>query len=301
MKHSDPSERNLFRRTVSAVFFLCLVMALTFLPTACGGSQEGASLGVAAYAEMEALLKAHPSRDAGQGSLDAAHWIAARLRDGSSGKDASVPQLIPVPGGPGPMANVLYTPAGVRPVAVLVSHFDTKSGIPGFVGANDGGSTTGLLLALAKHRPNLPVIYLFVDGEECVNTYTSGDGLHGSWHAARTGVGGQLPVIVLDMLGDRGFTPALAANGSPWLNGVIRRAAARTGLTLGDAGVMVDDHVPFVACGRRTADIIDFSFGPENAWWHTSEDTADKVSAESLAKAAALVIETVRLLEKEAQ
>lgn len=272
--------------------FLCAALALAL---GCGGGPTAAdrAVGEAALAHAEALCAERPSRDAGRGSVAAAEWIAARL-------PAEGTQVERFEGAPGPMANVWHCRVG-RPVAVLASHFDTKAGIPGFVGANDGASTTGLLLALAEEG-TLPAAYLFLDGEECRAAYGANDGLHGSWHAARSGrLPRDVPVIVLDMLGDAGFNPGLASNGSPWLNGILRRAAREAGVEVGDAGAVVDDHLPFVAEGYRAADLIDFEYGPGNAWWHTAQDEPGKLSAGSLARAAAVVRRAVALLEREAR
>lgn len=281
---------SLRRAFVSLWLGACAALAAA---VGCGGGPVAReqALGEAALGHAAALCAACPARVAGQGSVGAADWIAARLpREGT--------EIDRFGGAPGPMANVWHCRVG-RPVALLVTHFDTKAGIAGFVGANDGASTTGLLLALANEG-RLPVAYLFADGEECRVAYSGEDGLHGSWRAARSGrIPRGTPVIVLDMLGDAGFTPALAGNGSPWLNGVLRRAAAEVGVALGDAGEIIDDHVPFVAEGYRAADVIDFEYGPGNAWWHTARDTPDKLSAASLARAAALVRRAVELLEEE--
>ena len=57
-----------------------------------------------------------------------------------------------------------------------------------------------------------------------------------------------------------------------------------------------DDHVPFLEAGMKAIDLIDFSYGPDNAWWHTSEDTCDKVSGESLLKSGRLVCEMLNIL-----
>ncbi len=282
------------RKTVLACGAALLALAAG---CACAGCREAGptardrAIGAEALAHAEALVAAHPTRVGGEGSAEAAAWIAARLpREGTRIDRFGTPF--------GPMANVWHCRAA-RPVAVLVSHFDTKAGIPGFVGANDGASTTGLLLALAGEGA-LPVAYLFVDGEECREAYSAQDGLQGSWRAARAGaIGRDTPVIVLDMLGDAAFNPGLAANGSPRLNALLRRAGEAVGVPLGDAGDVVDDHVPFVAAGYRAADIIDFDYGPGNAWWHTAQDTPDKLSAEALARAAALVRRAVGLLEEE--
>lgn len=278
-----------------AFFGLALCVATLLLGCGRGVTAHDQAIGERALAEAKALVAAHPQREAGEHSAKVAHWLAGRF---TSPKAQPLPFETPY----GTMANVVR-PCPARlgpPVAILASHFDTKRGIPGFVGANDGASTTGLLIALAE-LSDLPVIYLLLDGEECREDYSAHDGLHGSWHAARGGHGlpKALPVIVLDMLGDQGFTPALAANGSPALNAVLRRAAKDVGVALGDAGDIIDDHVPFVAEGWRAADVIDFNYGPGNGWWHTAEDSPEKLSATSLAQAAALVRRTVELLKKE--
>ena len=71
------------------------------------------------------------------------------------------------------------------------------------------------------------------------------------------------------------------------------RAAAKAGLgRLVSRSDMVvkDDHQPFLDLGFPAIDLIDFSYGPGNSWWHTKEDTLDKISAESLHHAGSLVL-----------
>ncbi len=258
---------------------------------------EDEAFGSAAIAEATALIEAHPQRIAGKDSLAVAGWIASRL-------EGCAPQCVPFETTYGTMCNVLAqgrpVANGAEPVAIVASHFDTKDGIEGFVGANDGASTTGLLITLAQ-KSELPVLYLFLDGEECKVDYSRKDGLHGAWHAAsgKMGLDPGLPVIVIDMLGDKDFTPTLASNGSSTLNHLVYRAAEMLGLPMAASGAIVDDHVPFVTLGWRAIDIIDFWFGPDNAWWHTPEDTMDKVSADSLAKTAALLRVTIDLIREE--
>lgn len=254
------------------------------------------ALGAEALRAASALVHAHPSRIAGVDSRQVAAYLQQQLTHPN--RTATVH---PFSAPQGTMVNVLYSaPKGVEPKALLVSHYDTKVGIPNFVGANDGASTTGLLIALANGT-DWPVMCLLVDGEECVEEYSAIDGLHGSWFAAKEGVGGTLPVIVLDMLGDKDFTPTLSENGSTRLNGLIFRAAAEAGIPLERGGEIIDDHVPFAAYRRTVANIIDFEYGPDNCYWHTEEDTLDKLSADSLAKTVALVRYTLDNLQKEEQ
>ncbi len=267
-------------------------------------TQDDIVLGEIALSEAKALVEAHPKRVAGEDSEAVTEWIMSRL------VGCSRIQCIGFDTPYGKMRNILVPSRpvveGAKPVAVIASHFDTKAGIENFVGANDGAGTTGLLMAMARVS-DLPVLYLFLDGEECRQSYSMTDGLCGAWfvakhpsyHDSNWGFGSSLPVIVIDMLGDKDFTPSLASNGTPALNRLARRAAESVGLTLADAGPIVDDHVPFVTQGWRAIDIIDFRYGPENAWWHTSDDTVDKLSADSLAKTAALLRAMVDLLKEE--
>ena len=59
---------------------------------------------------------------------------------------------------------------------------------------------------------------------------------------------------------------------------------------------MEDDHIPFAREGVPVADLIDYSYGPNNAYWHTPQDTMDKLSAESLKIVGSVVLETIQLL-----
>jgi hypothetical protein len=272
--------------------FLCSIFvagALVFFL----GCEEARSaemqLGERAFAYAAAFIEAHPQRDAGVHSEAVAAWIAKQLGEGAVLQPFQTSRVT--------MVNVVKPHP--QAVAIVASHYDTKVGIPNFVGANDGASTTGLLLAMATET-DWPVTYLFLDGEECRKAYSAKDGLHGSWHYAQQAPASeQLPVIVLDMLGDMDLQMGLAANGSSQLNRLIRRAAKRAGIPLTDAGEIVDDHLPFVIEGWQAADVIDFDYGPENRWWHTADDTMAKVSAASLAQAATLVREVIECLTKE--
>lgn len=184
--------------------------------------------------------------------------------------------------------------------AVVVSHYDTKAGVD-CPGANDGASTSGLLTGLANaladrpfHRGN--VMLVWTDGEECFESYSANDGLHGSRRAAaRLRESGRKvrAVVCVDMLGDRDLHVSVPANGTAALAEAALRAAAKAGLgRLVSRSDMVvkDDHQPFLDLGFPAIDLIDFSYGPGNSWWHTKDDTLDKISAESLHHAGSLVL-----------
>ncbi len=188
---------------------------------------------------------------------------------------------------------------------VLVSHFDTKHGCPG---ANDGASTSGLLVAFANilaraPRPAGNVMLVWTDGEECQGErYSRDDGLQGSRRAAEHLKRKARPVqavICLDMLGDRDLNISIPANGTRSLARIACHAARRIGepgLVALSADSVMDDHLPFLEAGYRAIDLIDFDYGPGNCWWHTAEDTCDKISEASLLKAGRLVAEMLNIL-----
>ena len=175
------------------------------------------------------------------------------------------------------------------PSFLLCSHYDTKmfEAIK-FVGANDGGSSTGLLLELARvigRHPNLAakIELVFFDGEEAYDHFSETDGLYGSrYFAKQLGGSGQFrDGILFDMVGDRSLDVTLPADSPPEMARDIFAAAdalkLRNYFTYLDRE-MIDDHSPLNAIGIPTIDVIDFDY----SWWHTAGDTMDKISAQSL-------------------
>jgi len=177
------------------------------------------------------------------------------------------------------------------PLFLLCSHYDTKMfDAIRFVGANDGGSSTGLLLELARvigQHPNLArkIELVFFDGEEAIEQFSQTDGLYGSRYFARQLQSGGAKQfrggLLFDMVGDRSLGITLPANSPVEIARDIFAAAEVLKLRnyftyLGRE--LVDDHVPLNAIGIPTLDIIDFDY----PWWHTADDTIDKVSAQSL-------------------
>jgi hypothetical protein len=175
---------------------------------------------------------------------------------------------------------------------LLCSHYDTKTfDTIRFVGANDGGSSTGLLIEMARVLALSPALaakieLLFFDGEEAFETFTATDGLYGSRHFAQelrdSGKAKSLRGgILFDMIGDKSLDVTLPPDSPPDLTRNIFAAADALGQRnhftyLG--GGMTDDHTPLNEIGIPVIDLIDFDFPP----WHTAGDTLDKISAESL-------------------
>jgi len=184
-----------------------------------------------------------------------------------------------------------FSPRGkaASPSFLLCSHYDTKMfDTIRFVGANDGGSSTGLLLELARvmgQHPDLArkIELVFFDGEEACEQFSEKDGLYGSRYFARELQdprqfrGG----LLFDMIGDRSLGITLPSDSPAEMARDIFAAAEALKLRnyftyLGRE--LIDDHAPLNAIGIPTLDIIDFDY----PWWHTADDTMDKISAQSL-------------------
>ena len=189
---------------------------------------------------------------------------------------------------------------------VVVSHFDTKPG-SGCPGANDGASTSGLLIGLANaflnwQAPKGNLMLVWTDGEECMSAYGPDDGFWGSKRAAEYLVSKNRQVqavICVDMLGDKNLEISIPSNGSPALANIAIHAAKRAGypgLVKPVEELVKDDHVPFMDKGFKAVDLIDFDYGPDNSYWHTPQDTVDKISEESLLKSGRLVAEMLNIL-----
>jgi hypothetical protein len=177
---------------------------------------------------------------------------------------------------------------------LIASHYDTKFYTEFvFVGANDGASGNAVQLELARIMATSPAVaqrveLVFFDGEEASVQYTPLDGLHGSRHYARAWR--EWPRdrrprrgLLLDMVGERDLKIEMPANQS---SDALRQLALRAAADAGHArhfGLstqeILDDHVPLGMAGLEMVNFIDLNYRV----WHTAEDTADQLSAESLA------------------
>jgi len=216
------------------------------------------------------------------------------------------------PNGAFPMRNIIAKFAGTKPgVVVIATHYDTLMRVKGFVGANDGGSGTGLLLELANQfraakRNGYSVWLVWLDGEESVREWSDTDSLYGSRHLAakwqKDGTVSQIKAFLLaDMIGDADLNIDRDQNSTPWLEDLVYQAATQLGYqshffarTIG----IEDDHIPFARAGAPVADLIDFDYGYNNVFWHTPQDTLDKLSPKSLAITGDVLLESVRLLDQ---
>ncbi|MDR3763800.1 MAG: M28 family peptidase [Acidobacteriota bacterium] len=211
-----------------------------------------------------------------------------------------------------PMDNIIAKFPGKKDgILVIAGHYDTNYPLKNtsFIGANDGGSNVGLMLeiaaALREHgNDGYSVWLVFTDGEEAMKTWSDQDSVYGSKQlAARWAKDGTADKVkaflLLDMIGDKDLHLEQDANSTPWLAEVVRRAGARAGrqaVFSNRVNGIEDDHLPFRAVGIPVDDIIDLDYGFDNIYHHTTEDTPDKCSAQSLQAVGDIVMETLRAL-----
>ena len=214
------------------------------------------------------------------------------------------------------MVNLMLKFPGTSGKAIVVTgHYDTKR-IPmvRFVGANDAGSSTGFLIEFArvishmKHPDDVCVV--FFDGEEAVVNWTGTDSLYGSRHLvtkwAADGTLSRVKALInVDMIGDKDLDISNDENSSQSLRSMVWQIAEKQGNSTyfrRDPGGVDDDHVPFVNSGVNAIDIIDLDYGPRSpqtpngAYWHTAQDTMNKLSAHSFQVVGDVLVELVKEL-----
>ena len=212
------------------------------------------------------------------------------------------------------MENIILKFPGKSGKAVVVTgHYDTKR-IPmvHFVGANDAGSSTGFLIefarAVAKMQHPDDIYVVFFDGEEAVGEWTDTNSRYGSRQLAeKWAADGTLSrikaLINVDMIGDKDLDVLNDGNSSQFLRDLVFKVAAKLGDSQyfhKEVGGIDDDHIPFVTAGVNAIDLIDFTYGPNNSYWHTDKDTMDKLSPRSFQIIGDVVLGVVSELERQA-
>ena len=238
-------------------------------------------------------------------------YITSHLKGVPVEDDAFIAET---PEGKFPVRNIIAKFPGTRlGIIVIAGHYDTNYPLrnTGYVGANDGGSSTAILLELAnqlrgKKRDGYSVWLLWTDGEEAVKQWSATDSLYGTRHLAekwqKDGTLKKIKAFLLtDMIGDADLNIEQDMNSTPWLENVVLQAATRLGYQshfFGRSIPVEDDHLPFVHMGVPSADLIDLDYGYNNVFHHTPQDTLDKLSPQSLEIVGSVLMETVRLLDK---
>jgi glutaminyl-peptide cyclotransferase len=219
-----------------------------------------------------------------------------------------------------PVRNIIAKFPGTKDgIIVIMGHYDTNYPLrkTGYVGANDGGSSTAILLEFAnqlrsssatvtKKRDGYSVWLVWTDGEEAVKTWSDTDSLYGTRHLAekweKDGTLKKIKALmVMDMIGDADLNIDRNSTSTPWLLDLIYTAAEREGYQshfYAREGPIEDDHLPFAKRGVPNADVIDLDYGYNNVFHHTPQDTMDKLSPKSLEIVGDTIMETIHLLDQ---
>jgi hypothetical protein len=282
-------------------------------------SQTGGFDGQKAYDYTAKLVSFGPRPPASDAIHQTQAYIIGQLKN--FGCDVDTDDFhAPTPIGDLAMKNIIAKVPGTgHGIILLLTHYDTVR-LAGFVGADDGGSSTGLMLEMAsvlcnnKMKPQNSVWIAFVDGEEdqadfataqqAQSTWNNDDTLFGSRElAARMDLSGDLKrtraVILADMVGQNNLQIPPEASSTKWLADLVWKTADRLGyrnvFVPKEVGDITDDHDPFLNRGVPAVDIIELSGYP---YWHTIEDTMDKISPKSLAIVGYVILESVSELQR---
>ncbi|HYV07765.1 MAG TPA: M28 family peptidase [Blastocatellia bacterium] len=249
-----------------------------------------------AYRHVKKLVEIGPRPPGSEAIREASDYVVSELR--SYGLKVTEDKFqAETTRGQVAMNNLVAELKGKRSETVLIAgHYDTKPQA-GFVGANDGGSSTAAVLemarVLAKTKPDYTLWFVFFDGEEAFVDWNANNGMdntYGSRHMvkklAADGVLSQVKAMVLvDMIGDMNLDLLRDVESTLWMVNAIWRTARQLGYAkhfLEAEGAYSDDHIAFKNAGVPVVDLIDFNYGPGNRYWHTNDDSLDKVSGESM-------------------
>ncbi len=211
-----------------------------------------------------------------------------------------------------PMENIVAKiPGDKAGIIMLATHYDTKR-LENFVGADDGASSTAVMLEMARllcpKRGNYAVWITFFDGEEAVNfNWKDPDNRYGSKQmAAKMAMSGEIKKIkaflLADIVGTRPLRFKREADSTKWLVDLVWGVADKLGYNnvfLKESSGATDDHDSFLNRNVPALDVIDFEAYPGGNlyYWHTTQDTLDKISPKSLAITGHVFLESVKQLQ----
>lgn len=260
------------------------------------------------YTKEVVAFGARPIGSANHKKLE--EYILGHLKGDAVEDDGFVAETIE---GKFPVRNIIAKYPGTKDgIIVVAGHYDTNYPLrnTAYVGANDGGSSTAILLEIAnqvrgKKRDGYSVWLVWTDGEEAVRDWSDSDSVYGTRHLAETwqkdGTNKKIKAFLLaDMIGDADLNIDRESNSTPWLEDLVYQAATKLGYqshfyvrTLD----IQDDHLPFVKQGVPSADLIDLDYGYGNVFHHSPQDTMDKLSPKSLQIAGDVILQTVWMLD----
>jgi len=202
-------------------------------------------------------------------------------------------------------------------IFVLAGHDDTLFK-PGFIGANDGASSTAILLAfadvLAQQKTRMQIWLVWTDLEEAIHSFGGADGLYGSRHLAEKLAGNRMisrirGLFLLDMIGDQDLNVARETGSSGWLQNFIAQAANQLGYSryfFQYETKIIDDHNSFIQVGIPAVDVVDAEYGrmgirfdAMGEFHHSNNDTMEKASQHSLEVVGRTILLTLELLHSQ--
>ena len=272
-------------------------------PPAPGAAAAATFDGARAFEHLKQIVAIGPRPAGSEGARKTRDYIKQQMSAlGLTTTEQAFDAATPV--GPVKMVNVsVRLPGGAGAPStgsgqgrlIFAGHYDTKLFKEfTFVGANDAGSSTAFLIELArvlKDRKNeIPIELLFLDGEEAFGEWESGN-TFGSRHyvdaARKAGTLKEIGALILvDMIGEKNPVFKREEASTPWLVDAIWSAARKLNRPefVAESTPVSDDHLPFLEAGIPAADIIDLDYPDDmtRRFWHTAEDTIDKLSPDSL-------------------
>ncbi|HTS19387.1 MAG TPA: M28 family peptidase [Verrucomicrobiae bacterium] len=301
---------------------LITVVVVLLLATGCGGSTAPQPIqwqqfsGERAYEQVAKLVGYGPHPSGSEALGRAASYITTQLQDYGLNAEEQV-FIGQTPFGTKQFRNIIAKTRVQQDepgrVIIIASHYDTKlfTNVT-FVGANDGGSSTGTLLEIARVAADQPNLwFVFFDGEEAMVQFTDTDGLWGSkFFVENLKNKDQLKdikaMVLLDMVGDKNLKVTVAGTFGQQVFDAARAAGFRDYFTYG-ANAILDDHVPFERAGIPAVDLIDadlirFNYGNPpgpREYWHTERDTLDKIAPHSLEVVGQTTLRLIELLQNQ--
>ena len=274
--------------------------------------QTGGFDGAKAFDHVAKIVSFGPRPPASDGIHKVQDYITTQLKSfGCEVEQQDFHASTPV--GDVAMKNIVAKVPGTGPgIILLLTHYDSLGSVENFVGAEDSASSTGMMIELARHLcaqkgPN-SVWIAFLDGEESfVNWDKDNDHTYGSRElAARMAVSGDLKhikaVILADMIGQYSLKIPKESDSTKWLADLVWKTADRLGhkdvFVNQEVGRIDDDHQSFLSRGVPSLDIIDLNDYISEGYWHTPQDTLDKISPRNVAIVGYVIMESVGELQK---
>ena len=262
--------------------------------------------GKAAYEHVAKMVSFGPRPAGSQAIAQTQDYILSQLQSFGCTVEADAFSA-DTPAGRLPMKNILVKTQGERPGVILLgTHYDTLKK-DNFVGADDAGSSTGLMLELARQlcpkHGRYAVWIAFFDGEEAVEHWSDTDSRYGSRQmAAKLAISGDLPKVkaflLADIVGGKTARIPREANSTKALSNLVYTTAKRLGygnLFVDEEKGAEDDHDSFLKRKVPSVDVIgDFI---SNGYWHTPQDNMEQISAKTLGMVGHVFLETVKELQ----